>query len=379
MKRKALVVANLAGFASFLFNDFDILQKQGFEIVFAANANMLQWDDTKKELERRNIPFYQVDFDSKNPVTKQNLIAYRQIKKLIEDNDFELIHCHTPIAGFVTRLAAIKARRKGTKVIYTTHGFAFTSYSSDKSRFVYYNFEKIMSLFCDAIVTINHEDFENAKTMLCKKVYHINGVGVDTEKYHNVSVYRNEYREKLGIPNDKIMVLSVGELSERKNHQIIIRALSKLENKDDYVYVICGSGIGKEGTGEYLEQLAEELEVDLRLLGFRHDIAEITKCSDIGAIPSVREGLGFAGIQSLCAQVPLVAASVQGIKDYVIDGVNGYLCIPDNADEYAEAISKLSDEKHRNELSKNCYETAKKFDRSVSYKQMKKVYDSVLF
>lgn len=378
MNKKALIVANLAGFASFLYNDFDLLQNQGYDIVFAANANMLQWEDTKKELKKRNISFFQIDFDSKSPLNIKNFTAYRQIKRLIKRNDFRLIHCHTPIAGFVTRLASRKVRKKGIKVIYTTHGFAFTSKSSKKSRFIYYNFERFMSLFCDAVITINNEDFESAKTMWCNRVYKINGVGVDIDKYHNVPVDKQAYRDSIGVPKGKIMVLSVGELSERKNHQVVVKALATLENKKDYVYVICGSGVGKEGTGASLEQIAKELDVDLKLLGFRYDIPEITKVSDIGIIPSVREGLGLAGIQSLSAEIPVIGSDVQGIKDYIIDGVNGYLCDSDNVESFARAIAKLTDKTHRESLSKNCYEVAKKYDRTVSYEQMKKIYKTVL-
>lgn len=378
MDKKALIVTNLAGFASFLYNDFDILQNMGYEIVYASNGNMFQWEDTRKEIEKRNIPFCQIDFDSKNPLGKQNFIAYKQIKKLIEENDFQLIHCHTSIAGFITKLAARKARKKGAKVIYTSHGFTFTSKSSKKTWLIYYTFEKIASVFCDAIVTINSEDCNNAKKMWCKNVYKINGVGVDTKRFHDVTVDKQSYRNSIGVDDDKLMVLAVGELSDRKNHQIIIKALSALENKDYYEYVICGGGVGNGSTGEMLKNMAKENGVNLKLLGFRHDIPEITKISDIGVLPSRREGLGLAGVQCLCAGVPVIGSDVQGIKDYVIDGVNGYLCDSENADEFAKAIAKLTDKSHRETLSKNCYESVKKFDKAVSYEQLEKIYKAVL-
>ena len=124
--------------------------------------------------------------------------------------------------------------------------------------------------------------------------------------------------------------------------------------------------------------MAKENGVNLKLLGFRHDIPEITKISDIGVLPSRREGLGLAGVQCLCAGVPVIGSDVQGIKDYVIDGVNGYLCDSENADEFAEAITKLTDKSHRETLSKNCYESVKKFDKAVSYEQLEKIYKAVL-
>ena len=124
--KKALIVANLAGFASFLINDIKLLQGMGYKVFYAANAKKLEWTKTKNTLKSLGVEIFQVDFDTKNPFNKQNLTAYVQISDLIKKNKFDLIHCHTPIAGLITRLAARKYRRKGMKVFYTTHGFAFT-------------------------------------------------------------------------------------------------------------------------------------------------------------------------------------------------------------------------------------------------------------
>lgn len=376
-KKKALLVANLAGFGSFLLSDIDILQELGYEVSFVANGNKHGWDSTRQELEERKVSFYQMDFDTKNPFTKMNFIAYRQLCAILKNEQFDLIHCHTPIAGLAARLAAAKYRKKGTKVIYTTHGFAFTSHSSKKSRFLYRMVESIGSFFSDAIITINREDYRNAKKMHCKRVFYIPGVGVHTAQYQDVDVDRWEYRHKLGIKDDEIMILSVGELSERKNHRIIIEALSTIQEKEKYVYVICGHGVDG-GTGETLKKLAKEKNVSLFLLGFRTDIPQITKCSDIGALPSLREGLGLAGIQSLAAGIPVVGTDVQGIRDYIINEETGYLCQPNHVKEFAEAISRLSDLNKRDRMKEACMKMAKRFDMTVSEKQRKAIYQKVL-
>ncbi len=376
--KKALIVANLAGFASFLFNDMQILSEMGYAVTFAANANKLAWADTKARLEEMQVPFVQIDFDSKNPLSSKNRAAYKQIKVLLKEGGYDLIHCHTPIAGLITRLAAAKYRKKGTKVIYTTHGLSFTSYSSWKSKLIYRAIEKAGAKRSDAIITINHEDFEALKAMkACKNVFYIHGVGVDTQKYSNVDIDKSKYRADLGIPDDKIMILSVGELSVRKNHSIIIDALATLENKDEYIYVICGNGING-GTTDILTEKAKESGVNLLMLGFRFDIPEITACSDIGAIPSIREGLGLAGIQSLAAGVPLIGTAVQGIKDYIHDDVTGYLCAPFDVLGYAEAIKKLSTAEARNLMKENCISISKEFDKSISAAEMKQIYNIIL-
>lgn len=373
--KKALIVANLAGFASFLMNDIKTLKNHGYDVDFAANANKLAWSDTEKRLDELGVHFYQIDFDSKKPLSRTNFTAYKQIKMLLKKGQYDLLHCHTPIAGIISRLAANKYRRKGLKVLYTTHGFAFTSLSSKKTWLMYYTLEKIGSRFSDAVITINQEDFENAKKMHCKNVFYINGVGVNIQKYSTVNVDREAYRASIGVAPEDIMVLCVGELSNRKNHQIIIKAIGDIADKDRYVLVICGAGIDG-GTGSELKQLAQERNVRLNLLGFRHDIPEITFCSDIGAIPSTREGLGLSGIQSLAAGIPLVGSRVQGIKDYIINGETGYLCNPNNHEEFKDAIVKLSclDSEQRKQMSNQCREMAKRFDVSVSRSQIIQIY-----
>lgn len=374
MKKQALVVANLAGFSAFLLHDMKLLMQMGYDVTYAANANKLEWVDTHEKLNAMGVQFIQIDFDSQNPFAKANRVAYRQLKSLFKEHQYDLVHCHTPIAGLLTRLAARSMRRRGCRVIYTTHGFAFTSYSSRLAHFAYYHLEKWCSKFCDAIITINREDYAAAKTMRCKNVFYINGVGVDTRRFHSVFVDRDAYRAKIGVSAKSIMILSVGELSKRKNHRLIIEALSLMPDKNRYEYVICGNGIDG-GTGQELTALANKLSVNMRLLGFRSDIPEITAISDIGALPSLREGLGFAGVQSLAAGNPVVGTDVQGIRDYIVNGKTGYLCPPE-PQAFADAIERLLRE--RESMRDNCRAMAEKFDKTVSFAQMENIYQELL-
>mgnify|MGYP001864255117 CR=1 FL=1 len=377
--KRALIVANLAGFASFLINDILILQDLGYQIDFAANGLKFPWGETKEKLDKLNVSFLQIDFNSKHPFAKENFSAYRQLQNLILKNHYDLIHCHTPIAGLITRLAARKIHKNGVKVLYTTHGFAFHSKTSKKTWLIYYSMEKFASHFCDAMITINHEDFDNAKKMHCKNVFYIHGVGVNVKKYHDVEIDRAAYRKSIGVPEGQIMILSIGELSDRKNHKVIVDAVGGMSDKNRYTYVVCGAGIEGD-TGKQLEQRAKEKGVNLQLLGFRTDIPQIIACSDIGAIPSKREGLGWAGIQSLGGGVPLVGSNVQGIREYVVDGKTGYLCDPNDSIAFAKAISRLAqrNEKEKEDQKEECYKMALKFDISISREEIRKIYNQIL-
>ena len=372
--KKVLITTALAGFIrSFLKNDIKILQEMGYEVHCAANKNHAGSGDIETFFKENNVIFHQIDFSSNKPISKDTIIAYKQLKELKNKYNYEIVHCHTPIAGAITRLIFNNSRKKGTKVIYTTHGFYFHKGSSKKTWIVYRTIEDLMSRLSDMIITINNEDFENAKNMHCDKVRHINGVGVDTDRFINCNVESNRYRQLIGVNNNDLMILAIGELSNRKNHQIVIKALGKL-SIPNAVFVICGNAITEEATTEELKKLATENNIKLLLLGLRKDIPEIIKCADIGVISSTREGLGLAGIEMLASGLPLVASRVHGIMDYK----TGYLCNPYSESEFATSILKLTDKNLRLQMKNECINSAKKFDKSISYKQMKNIYYEII-
>lgn len=377
--KKVLITTALAGFIrSFLKNDIRILQSMGYEVHCAANKNHVGVGDINKFFDENNIIFHQIDFSSNKPISKDTFIAYNQLKKLKNEYHFDIVHSHTPIAGAITRLIFNSCRKAGTKVIYTTHGFYFHKGSSKKTWLVYKNIEDFMSRLSDMIITINKEDFENAQNMHCKRVRYINGVGVDVDRFINCNIDRDNYRKLLGVSKVELMILAVGELSNRKNHQIVIKALGRL-SLENVVFVICGNAMTEEATTEELKKLAIENNVRLLLLGSRKDIPQIAKCADIGVISSTREGLGLAGIEMLASGTPLVASNVHGIKDYMIDSKTGYLCNPYDEVEFSEAILKLTNCELRNNMIENCIESSRKFDKLISYEQMKKIYEEVTF
>lgn len=376
--KKALIVTAFARFVkSFLTNDIKILQDMGYEVHCAANIHHAGAECMSDYFADMGVIFHQIDFSSNKPISKETIVSYLEVKKIIKENYFDVIHVHTPIAGAITRYACKNQRKRGTTVIYTTHGFYFHKYSSKKTWLIFHTIEDFMSRYTDAMITINHEDYNNAKIMHCSKVYYIPGVGVDTKRYTDIVINRNDYRKKLGIGKDDLLILAVGELSNRKNHQIIIKALSELKIQNA-VFMICGNAMTSANTKDKLEEMAKESKVDLRLMGLRDDIPQICKCADIGVMPSTREGLGLSGIEMLAAGIPVVASNVHGIVDYIIDGEDGYLCAPDDAHAFAQAILKLRNEEKRKSMIDKCINIAKKFDKKYSYKKMRDIYEELL-
>ena len=381
--KRVLIVASVISFIEWFNRDnVEFLRTQmNCEVHIACDFEYMSDTDIERtvayiqQLKSEGITLHQIGFD-RSPLGKRNVRAYRQLRQLITDIHFDLIHCHTPTASVLLRLAARKCRKSGTVVMYTCHGFHFHNASSKINWLIYYPVEKLLSGRCDYLVTINREDYERAKSFRARNVRYIPGVGVDLKRIKTTVVDKDEMKQSIGIPRESIMVLSVGELIERKNHEVIIRALAKLQKEEIY-YVICGKGPLRE----QLEELAKSLGIGEKVvfLGFRTDIPELCNTADISAFPSIIEGLGLAGIEAMAAGVPLVSSNVHGILDYVKDGETGYACAPDDVDAFAAAIEELADNPElRLQMKSKCQSAVEPFDLQNALGEMWSIYREIL-
>ena len=131
---------------------------------------------------------YEVPF-SRSPYSVDNLKAYQVLKKIIDEGRYDAIHCHTPMGAVVTRLAARDARKRGTKVIYTAHGFHFYNGAARKNWLLFYPVEKALAKDTDCLITINSEDYNTAKArqFAAGRLELVNGVGVDLSDFQPVT------------------------------------------------------------------------------------------------------------------------------------------------------------------------------------------------
>ncbi len=277
---------------------------------------------------------------SRSPLNAGNVKAIGQIKRLVSQESYDIVHCHTPIAAACTRLACRKARKAGTKVIYTAHGFHFFKGAPMLNWMIYYPIEKLCAHFTDVQITINKEDYALAqKKLKAKQIVYIPGVGVDFSRFENLAVDTAEKRRSLGIPEDAHLLLSVGELNDNKNHRVIFRALAQLGDPS-WHYVLAGVGPNRDR----LSALAKELGIDkqVHLLGFRRDVPELCAVSDIFCFPSKREGLAVSPMEAMASGLPIIASDIRGVNDYIKDGVNGCLCCPEDVQGFTKALQSMT-------------------------------------
>lgn len=330
-----------------LFNreNIKILQNLGYQVSVACNfqsgnpASNERLNQFKRYLEEQQVSWYQVDIPRSIFRVKDIIHSYRMLKKYIEKEQFDVIHCHSPIGGVVARLAARKSRSNGTKVMYTAHGFHFYHHAPLLNWVIFYPIEKICSRMTDYLITINQEDYDLAcKRMKAKHIEYVLGVGVNTSKIASCLVDKVKKKEMLGINPKKRVVLGISELSARKNCMVSIQAFYQAKLADTVLY-LCGQGPQEEQLRQLVKQY--ELEDDVIFGGYRTDIHEVLSIADVFLFPSKQEGLPVALMEAMAAGLPVVGSKIRGNVDLIEDYKGGFLYEPMDVNGFSAALQMI--------------------------------------
>jgi glycosyltransferase involved in cell wall biosynthesis len=358
----------------------------GFDIDIAMNFSGTSVEK-RRELENKlGIKLIHVDINRK-PYSLENYKAYRQLVSIMDKGKYDIIHCNTAIGSILGRLAAKKAGHN--KVFYMNRGFAFYKGAPLKNWIIYYSIEKVFArFFTDAIATINPDDFEIARKFKLrnnsKLKYSIPGPGVELSRFEYNQNDREKIRAQYGIKKNDIVILSVGEISERKNFGSILEALGVINKNnitEDIVKYIYFMIVGEGELENLLFTKAKQLGIEERVIftGFQEDVAKFYSAADIFALPSLSEGFGRVGIEAMSVGLPLITSNIQGINLYSIDGETGFKYEPKGVNGYAEGIVKLAtDEELRNRISDYNKKFSKNFSMEISGKSIAEVYEELM-
>lgn len=317
---------------SFLIPHIKLLVDQGHQVDVAFKLAYA----VKPEITDMGCRVFPLDFQ-RSPLAIGNYFAYKNLKKLMLKEKYDLVHTHTPVASAVVRLVC--RNMKSVTVFYTTHGFHFFKGAPLQNWLLYYPVEKWLSRYTDALITINREDYERAKKFFKPgRIEYVPGVGFDGDQFREAGTDIPAKRIELGLPEGAFAVLSVGELNHNKNHETVIRALARL-NDGGIHYLICGQGPLENHLRNLIRELG--LESQVHLLGFRKDIPAICKASDVFVQPSFREGLPVALMEAMAAGLPAVCSDIRGNSDLIENGKGGYLIKPGDVDGFAAALDEI--------------------------------------
>lgn len=383
--RKVLKLASVSPMIeAFNQQNIQLLQNLGYEVHVAANfqetdAVMQEKADSFKEaLKNKGIKVLDIPFE-RNPLNTENIKAYRMLKRILHQEKYDLIHLHSPIGGVLGRLAARRERIKGTKVIYTAHGFHFFQGAPLKNWLLYYTVEKALSGLTDCLITINPEDYAQAhqRKFRSKKIEQLNGVGIDLNKFSLTNEQRRkQLRQKHGYEESEKIMVYVGELSDRKNQALAIRMMrSVVEFIPEAKLLLAGDGDKKE---EYRTLIKEwGLQNHVELLGFRSDVPELMALSDFAISTSKQEGLPVNVMEAMGTGLPLVVTNCRGNRDLVQDGENGYVIEEMDETIFAERVIDLllSDDLRAN-FGKASTQLIQKYAHEEVDQKMQQIYES---
>ncbi|WP_407535961.1 glycosyltransferase family 4 protein [Cetobacterium somerae] len=365
MKKFLMVTTIQNTVEAFLIPHIKMLEKNGYEVWIATNIYK-EIPEELKENKWINISF------SRNPFSKNSIKSIKEMRNLIRENKFEMVHFHTPVAAFLGRYAAMKEGQKN--IIYTAHGFHFFKGAPLKNWLIYYLMERLAINWTNRLITINEEDFQRAKKMAGKntKIYKVDGVGLDLENYRNGDA--KKIKSELNILKDEYVISIVGELNKNKNQMQLLKAVSILKEKGINNIRILLVGIGNQEVT--LREEAKKNNLKINFLGFRKDVKDIVAASDIICSMSYREGLPRNIMEGMAQGKPFIVTNIRGNRDIIKDNQNGFIVPINDYQKTAEKIEELMINVEKNsKIAENNFIDVNKFSIEKIIKNMEKIYE----
>lgn len=340
----------------------------GYEVHVATNGD-------------EEIPYcnkkHKISFE-RSPYKINNLKAIKKLRKIIEEEKFDIIHTHTPMGSVVTRLAAKRIRKKhNTKVIYTAHGFHFFKGASKLNWIIFYQVEKFLARYTDILITMNMEDYNIAKDKFKTDVRYVHGVGLDEDKFNHMLTNdeKIKLRKSLGLKENDFVMIYPAELSKRKNQEWLINTLYDMLNKNKDIHVLLA---GKDSMNKYHETLVKSKNLDnqIHFLGFRKDIPDLISISNIAISTSKQEGLPVNIMEAMYLGLPIVATNCRGNRDLVHNNVNGYLIDQGDSSSFVNSIYDIYNKKvDTSKFSKNSKDMINEYLLKNVMKEMINIYE----
>ncbi len=388
--KKVLMTASVPSMiGQFNMDNLHLLKEMGYQVHVACNfQDRSVWSEKRiaqfqKTMYENGIQCKQIEF-SRSPFSfSRHIRSYQKLCADMRKEKYTFVHCHTPVAAAITRLAAVKT---GTRVLYTAHGFHFYRHAPWWNWILYYPLERVLSYRTDILLTMNREDLRLARRYLCaKETDYIPGIGIDTEKFllskgvmHSQKEqehFRQEKRKQLGLRKEDIVLLSVGELSKRKNHRMVLEALSRIQGTQ-IRYVICGRGDREQALKN--EAAHRGLSEKVIFAGYRSDVEEFYQMADLFVFPSIQEGLPVALMEAMASGIPCLASDIRGNTDLLASMADTCLFPLDKPKIFLEKMEALiGNPQLRERVQKKNLEEIKKFDRKRVNRQMKFIYEQM--
>ena len=370
MKKKILYLitqSSWGGAQKYVF-DLAIGFQDKFEVVVACGGN----GELIKKLQAKNVQVFPLKYLVRKIRPVKDFLGFWEIYFLIRKEKPDVVHTNSSKAEILGNIAAWLARfaefrrARVPKIVFTAHGFVFNEEMIFLKKTFFVFWEKLASLFADKIICVSEFDrqkgIENKIAQEKKFVTIHNGIEISGDISHKIS-------------KEKIVVGTVANFYRNKSLETFIQAAGILHDRgiENVEFQIVGDGAERS----FLESEIERLQLeDFRLLGFQKNGLECMKEFDVFVLSSIKEGFPYVILEAMSLGLPIVATKVGGVPEVVVDGQNGFLVEPKNAEELADKIEDLirDPEKRRYFGNHNQEKIRQRFSFFEMRKKVEKIY-----
>lgn len=346
MKKVLMLASEASHFTNFHIPYMRHMLSKGDSVYTASNGDF-SFNVGKNSVIHKTLGFRKKMTD---PI---NLVTIFKLAALIRKENFDTVYTNSTLAGFMGRMALKLSGKRKTRSVHICHGYLFSDDKSRRSK-KYLFFEKVMRKRTDVLAVMNKEDLDIAeKYSLGKKIVYINGMGVNTSKFTDISQEDiQSERKKLGGDENTLMFLCAGEFSARKSQSTVIKASSLMKHRN-FRIIFAGDG----ALLEECKLMTKRLGVEDRtvFLGHTENMNLLYRSCDCLISASRYEGLPFNVMEALYCGEKIVVSDVKGNRD-LAEECGGALFPFDNYRALAEILDKTETDKERScKLAKKYY------------------------
>lgn len=285
------------------------------------------------------------------------------ISRILKKNDVHILWTHQYVANLYGRIAAMIAGTKG--VIASFHAL----YDNPKRHRSIFN--HLLAYWTDALVAVSGavaDDIRRHDRVNPGKIRVIHN-GVELSLFEQVRD-KTECRKRFGLPEEAVIIGTVGRLSKEKNQEVMIDAIRRLPD--------CVRGF-IVGDGPRMKELREMGRDKILFPGqIALDLIPLAlQAMDIFCLPSRWEGFGIACIEAMASGLPVVVSDIPSLREVVGDG--GLYFRPDDAGQLADILKTLTDDSvMRAEYGKRVRERARLFSLDNTVRAYEELFEKVV-
>lgn len=301
---------------------------------------------------------------SRSPFSLSNGRGLVQLRRLMQHNQYDVVHLHTPVAGLVGRLAAQLSRVP--IVLYTLHGSFWDTHPCWRA-ILFDGLERLAGQWTSHVFALNAQDASDLITRCGLKPAQVTqlpvgGAGVDLTWFNPAQFSQADIiaqRAALGLAADDMVIGYVGRIDRDKGIGEMLKSCAQL--RDQYPrlrLLLIGSRLLGDRDAAINTQLAELGDMVI-YSGFRDDVPALLACMDVIVSASRRDGFGMLLAEAAAMGKPVVATATRGTSAAVIDGVTGLVVPIGDVAALSQAIATLiTDESLRCKLGQGAWQRA---------------------